>query len=189
MASGDNLTYDEIMRGLHIYMIGVGVQQFFIIVFTGLLIRFQIQYKRENPHPSSLLPLRMVYVLYTVLGLITVRIIFRLVEYSQGYNTGIPTHEVYTFIFESLPMFVAVLLLNFVHPGKVMPGRENNIPGRKQRKRMIKEGLLPGKKGIKTNDESSDTELGLTTGGTVPKLGNSAPKYGVVQGYESYRQT
>lgn len=79
MASGDDLTHDEIMRGLHIYMIGVGVQQAFILAFTALLIRFQILYKRENLDPSTKLPLHLVYTLYAVLTLITVRIIFRIV--------------------------------------------------------------------------------------------------------------
>lgn len=164
MASGDNLTHDEIMRGLHIYMIGVGVQQAFIIAFLGLLIRFQMIYKRENPitTANAKLPLQLVYVLYAVLALITVRIIFRLVEYASGYDTGIPTHEVYTFVFESAPMFFAVLLLNIVHPGRVMPGKENQIPGRKERKQMIKEGLLPGKKGKKLGkSDGSDTEMGM----------------------------
>jgi hypothetical protein len=184
MASGDNLTESEIMRGLHIYMIGVGVQEAFIIAFTGLLIRFQLRFKRESPHPNETLPLRLVYTLYTVLGLITIRIIFRLIEYSSGIDSSIPTHEVFTFVFETLPMFVALLLFNIVHPGRVMPGRENNIPGRKQRKRMIKEGLLPGKKSALT--QGSDTELGLTASSPA-RASYSEPQYGVVEGYESYR--
>lgn len=60
-------------------------------------------------------------------------------------------------------MFVAVLLLNIVHPGRVMPGRENSIPGRKQRKQMIKDGgLLPGKHGKKKGSlDRSDAEFGM----------------------------
>jgi hypothetical protein len=187
MATGDDLTQDEIMRGLHIYMGGVGLQQFFIVIFTALLIRFQIRFKRESPHADQALPLRFLYALYAVLALITIRIIFRLVEYSSGYKTGIPTHEAYTWILETLPMFTAVLLLNIFHPGRVMPGQEGNIAGRKQRKRMIHEGLLPGKKGIPVK-QGSDTELGLTSNASSQgETGYSAPEYGVVQSYESYR--
>lgn len=40
------------------------------------------------------------------------------------------------FILESLPMFIAIALFNIVHPGAVMPGKENNIPGRKERKNL-----------------------------------------------------
>jgi hypothetical protein len=159
MASGDDLTHDEVMRGLHIYMIGVGIQEAFILAFTFLLIRFQLTFSRTSNSP---LVLRLINTLYAVLALITVRIIFRLVEYSAGFETGIPTQEAYAFCFETLPMFVAVLLLNIVHPGAVMPGRENSIPSRKVRKQMIKDGLLPGKRGKKGGDlESSYAELGI----------------------------
>ena len=162
MASGDDLTYDEVMRGLHIYMIGVGIQQIFIIAFTGLLIRFQVLYRRDYPHTSSKLLMYLVYTMYAVLALITVRIIFRLVEYAQGYDSGIPTQEAYTFVLESLPMFVAVLLLSIYHPGHVMPGQKNQISSRKVRKQMIKEGLLPGRRSRKEQDmDSSDAELGI----------------------------
>ena len=167
MASGDDLTHDEVMRGLRIYMIGVGVQQAFIIAFSLLLLRFQVIYQRTHPgssaHTDSVL--HLVYVLYAVLALITVRIIFRLVEYSQGYDSGIPTQEAWTFCFESLPMFVAVLLLNIVHPGRVLPGDENQIPGRKVRKQMIADGLLPsGRRSRKDGKaEDSDVELGAVS--------------------------
>lgn len=189
MASGSNLTYDQIMRGLHIYMGGVGLQQVFIVVFVGLLIHFQRRFKAESPAAHEKLPLHFIYVLYAVLGLITVRIIFRLVEYSSGYDSTIPTHEAFTFIFESLPMFIAVLLLSIFHPGRVMPGKENQIPTRKERKRMIREGVIPPKssKGFAVKS-GSDTELGLTSEQGV-KYGQSAPEYGVNDGYESYRHT
>jgi hypothetical protein len=32
-------------------------------------------------------------------------------------------------------MLLALAMLNVVHPGRIMPGRENDIPGRKDRKR------------------------------------------------------
>jgi hypothetical protein len=160
MASGDELTHDEIMRGLHIYMIGVGVQEAFILAFIALLIRFHVTYARSSQPRTPVL--RLFYVLYAVLALITVRIIFRLVEYSAGFETGIPTQEAYAFMLETLPMFVAVLLLNVVHPGKVMPGDENGVPSRKVRKQMIREGLLPSRRGKKVQDvETSDAELEL----------------------------
>ena len=62
-------------------------------------------------------------------------------------------------------MFVAVLLLNIVHPGRVMPGDENQIPGRKVRKQMIADGLLPsGRRSRKDGKaEDSDVELGAVS--------------------------
>lgn len=31
-------------------------------------------------------------------------------------------------------MLLALLLLNVVHPGRVMPGKESDVPGRRERK-------------------------------------------------------
>jgi hypothetical protein len=33
-------------------------------------------------------------------------------------------------------MLLALYLLNIVHPGQIMAGKESNIPGRKERKQM-----------------------------------------------------
>ena len=51
---------------------GVGLQQFFICCFVGLAIRFQRQMKRDAPPTDQARALRMLYVLYAVLTLITV---------------------------------------------------------------------------------------------------------------------
>jgi len=62
------------------------------------------------------------------------RIIFRLVEYSQGFKSGIPVHEVYQYCLDSAPMLVALVILNVFHPGRVMRGPNNELPSRKERK-------------------------------------------------------
>jgi hypothetical protein len=64
------------------------------------------------------------------------RIIFRLCEYSQGLDSEIPLHEAYQYCLDSLPMLLALVVLNFVHPGRIMPGRASDIPSRKERKKM-----------------------------------------------------
>lgn len=65
------------------------------------------------------------------------RIIFRLCEYSQGLKSTLPNHEAYQYCLDSLPMLVAFVLLNVVHPGRIMPGKESDLPSRKDRKRGI----------------------------------------------------
>jgi hypothetical protein len=64
-----------------------------------------------------------------------IRIIFRLCEYSQGLHSTIPNHEAYQYSLDSLPMFLASVALNIVHPARVMPGSESDLPSRKQRKK------------------------------------------------------
>lgn len=124
------------MAGLHIYMIGVGIQQAFIVLFSAVLVRLHRRLLNEAPRAEVTRATRLLYVVYAALLLITIRIIFRLVEYSSGLDSQIPNHEAYMFILESLPMFIAIALFNVVHPGAVMPGKENNIPGRKERKNL-----------------------------------------------------
>ncbi|KAE8447219.1 hypothetical protein EG329_011050 [Mollisiaceae sp. DMI_Dod_QoI] len=134
-ASGNNQTTAQVLKGLHIYMGGVGIQQAFILLFFVFAFKFHRTYLAESRHTTTAnSPLPLLYTLYTVLILITIRIIFRLCEYSQGLNSKIPNHEAFQYCLDSLPMFLALVLLNIIHPGRVMAGKESNIPGRKERK-------------------------------------------------------
>ena len=52
---------------------GVGLQEVFILCFVGLAIRFQRQMRTETAMQDKPRAYRMLYVVYAVLGLITVR--------------------------------------------------------------------------------------------------------------------
>lgn len=67
-------------------------------------------------------------------GKTKIRIIFRLIEYSSGLNSTIPQHEAYQYCLDSLPMLIASILLNIIHPGRIMPGKESDLPSFKARK-------------------------------------------------------
>ena len=134
-------------------MAGVGFQQLFVLVFFGVAFTFQRTVSREGSRKPGVM--RLLYVEYAVLILITVsslphpsysgnmsliccfyqmRIIFRLVEYSSGFKSSIPDHEAYQYCLDSLPMFTALVLFNIFHPGRIMPGKESDLPSRKERK-------------------------------------------------------
>ena len=87
-------------------------------------------------------------------------------------------------------MFFAVLAFNLVHPGKVMPGKESNIPGRKQRKALMKQ---TGSVGYREVNNHSGTELGLTAGREAYPARAHTPEpiqeTGLVEGYsyDNYR--
>ena len=72
MASGDNVPTSQINRGLHIYMGGVGLQQLFVLCFIGLSYKFQKEMMRDLPKAEQPRVLKLLYVLYAVLTLITV---------------------------------------------------------------------------------------------------------------------
>ncbi|KAF5878265.1 putative rta1 domain-containing protein [Botrytis fragariae] len=135
-ASGDNATSSQILDGLHVYMGGVGIQQFFIFVFLFFAFKFH-QTLRDQSRRSCHTPRQawsLLYALYAVILLITIRIIFRLVEYSQGLKSSIPNHEAFQYSLDSVPMLFALVILNIFHPGRIMADQDSSIPGRKERK-------------------------------------------------------
>lgn len=154
-AAGPHTPRDQVLRGVHIYMGGIGLQQAFIFLFVFLAIKFHRGLLREAQTSKTSQALRLLYVLYAALFLITVRIIFRLVEYSDGIDSTIPNHEAYQYCFDSLPMLVALVLFNIYHPGKIMPGKESDFPSRKERKRLA--------------NQSPETGIALSTGGDAVK--------------------
>ncbi|CAN9107352.1 unnamed protein product [Alternaria alternata] len=133
--------------GKNVYMSGVGVQQLFILIFLGMIVKFHVDVLRlerdgqlRDANGSRRRFARwkwLTYTLYAVLGLITIRIIFRLVEFSAGIdesaNALIGT-EGYALGLDAMPMMLALLLLAAVHPGIVLVGSKSDIPSRKERK-------------------------------------------------------
>ncbi|KAH7229874.1 hypothetical protein BKA60DRAFT_646233 [Fusarium oxysporum] len=103
---------------LHTYMAGIALQQFFIYTSVGLL-------------GNALL---LLYCLYFAVILISARIIFRLIEYSGGLKSSIPRHEAYQYCLDSLLMLIASCVFNIVHPGRVMPGKQGDLPNKAERK-------------------------------------------------------
>ncbi|KAM0141532.1 hypothetical protein ACHAO1_001720 [Botrytis cinerea] len=135
-AASDNASADETLQGLHVYMVGVGIQQFFIFVFLFFAFKFHQTLRsqsRQNVYTSRQ-AWSLLYALYAVILLITIRIIFRLVEYSQGLKSSIPNHEAFQYSLDSVAMLFALVILNIFHPGRIMADSDSSIPGRKARK-------------------------------------------------------
>ena len=115
-------------------MTGIGVQQGVLLAFTGLMITFHVRALREGKtHATSWKPL--IYTLYGALILISIRIIFRLVEFSSGIYGPIPTHESYFYGLEATPMFLALFSLAVIHPGRYLRG-----PGSEFAKPIVTKG-------------------------------------------------
>jgi hypothetical protein len=130
---------DAQKHGKNIYMCGVGIQQGFIVLFTALIVRFQLEVQRLDPLNAGIRAKRWLWVtfaLYAALILITVRIIFRLVEFSAGtgVNNPLPYHEEYALVLDAFPMTLAILILAVVHPGLALKGPESELPSRKEKK-------------------------------------------------------
>ncbi|KAH8684775.1 RTA1 like protein-domain-containing protein [Tricladium varicosporioides] len=136
-----------ILTGIHVYMGGIGFQEFCIILFTAIAVKFYlVMAERERDNASSsgdLLDTRptnwrwLLYVLFATLALITARIIYRIVEFAAGLDPAknrLPYVEAYNFALDALPMLLAVLLLNLVHPGRILQGEGSEFPKGPSRK-------------------------------------------------------
>ena len=137
---------------------GIGLQEFCILIFTSIAIKFSLIMRRQERELASsrhqILDGKpnnwrvLLYVLYASLTLITIRIIFRMVEFASGIDPSknpIPYHEAYFMALDALPMFIAIALMNVVHPGRVLQGEGSEFPKgptrkeKKEAKRIKKE--------------------------------------------------
>ncbi|ODH23742.1 hypothetical protein ACO22_05361 [Paracoccidioides brasiliensis] len=118
---------------------GIGLQELFIILFFIMAGRFQYLMTQLEIHQPQHLPWRRhLYSLYAALVLITIRIIFRLVEYSSGTESGLAISEAAFYCLEAVPMFTGLVLFNVLHPGHVLVGPESEFP--KKVKKSKKDG-------------------------------------------------
>ncbi|KAF1936138.1 hypothetical protein EJ02DRAFT_459765 [Clathrospora elynae] len=172
--------------GKDVYMTGVGVQQLFILLFLALVVRFHfdaLKLERQgllggsNNHDNKAGGARwkwLTYTIYAGLLLITIRIIYRLAEFSGGIDANhnkLPFTEGYALGLDAVPMMLALLLLAIVHPGIVLKGPESKFPSKKERK-AEKKAKKAEKKGRK-NDRGL-----LESAGVMGKAGEW-PRYKV----------
>ncbi|KAJ7654797.1 RTA1 like protein-domain-containing protein [Mycena rosella] len=123
--------------GIHIYMGGIGLQQFFVLGFIGLVVRFHYKMNRLGGSTEWKRPL---YTMYASLALITLRIVFRLIEFSSGLYSPITMHEAPFYCLEATPMFLALLLWNISHPGQVLIGSDSEFPKKVKKSKKSKGG-------------------------------------------------
>ncbi|KAM3074580.1 hypothetical protein ACMFMG_008010 [Clarireedia jacksonii] len=129
---------DTLQNGLHIYTAGVALQEFFIFCFLYLVYTFQRRLKAECARERVVEARRLLWVIYVTLFLISLRILFRIIEFSAGAGTKltdeIRSHEVYQYVLDAMLMFLALVALNILHPGKVLVGSESEFPKKKSKK-------------------------------------------------------
>jgi hypothetical protein len=74
-ATGDKATETEVLRGLHLYMGGVGIQLAFILLFLLFALKFHrilLQSNTGTPAAKSRRATVLLYILYVVLAFIIV---------------------------------------------------------------------------------------------------------------------
>ncbi|KAF4975492.1 hypothetical protein FZEAL_7723 [Fusarium zealandicum] len=148
-------------KAVHIYMGGIGLQELFIVLFVGLCIQFQRKMHRLEGAGKGAKGFvtsssgMLLCALYFSLAMISVRIIYRLIEFSggMGQDNSLITNEAYFYALEAVPMLLAVLAFNVVHPGRIMTGPRSDMPGLVS---MIKHKFGKGKKLLNDRSDSDD---------------------------------
>lgn len=117
MASGNS---SSINTGKTIVVAGLIVQVIFfgLFVLAGALFHFRMHNSPTTKCSGTPWRKHMLS-LYIVSILIFVRSIVRVVEYVQGYDGYIMTHEAFLYIFDALVMFCATVVMNWIHPSEV----------------------------------------------------------------------
>ena len=137
-------------------MFAIGLQQVVTIVFSLHVVAFHIKMVKDQRLDSSLQSkaIAVLYAIYVCLILISVsliciahrclqladvhdfqiRKIFRIFEYRNGLKRTIPNHEAYIYILDSLPMLLAHILFNVVHPGRIISVEKSATSTEKGRK-------------------------------------------------------
>lgn len=87
-------------------------------------------------------------------------------------------------------MLSALVLLNIVHPGQIMPGKESDLPSRKQRKAIGKKNVRGRMASHLPLHEPSNVQIAeppaqVEKSSTYPKNDETTISYGYVRDYES----
>ena len=116
---------------------GVGLQQLFISVFICIALRFHQKVRTiENSRSASWLPLLRTE--YFALLCITIRNIYRIIEFSEGYDGSIAKAEAAFYVLDAAPMVIATFLFNVFHPGRTLVGPDSEFPKKNKKNRKGK---------------------------------------------------
>ncbi|KAF3180970.1 hypothetical protein EYR41_003355 [Orbilia oligospora] len=181
--------------GLNIYMGGIGFQLFWILIFSVFAWRFRVKAVNERNQGNGIHRdsswKRLLIILYFTLLMITIRIIFRLVEFSAGsLDTKLTMTEWYFYVLEATPMATACLTWNIFHPSRFLVGPDSEFPRltRKEKKaiKAEKKRAKEEKKYAKKEDKQRHKEW-KKEDKRMRRRGTNELEMGPLQGSQTYR--
>jgi SNF family Na+-dependent transporter len=112
---------EALQVGAKIIIVGLFVQLIFFGFFIVIAIKFDISISKVPTAQAQTHTLwkRHMWALYIGSLLVMVRSVFRAVEYLQGFDGYLLSHEAYLYIFDAVLMLLVMALFNFVHPSEV----------------------------------------------------------------------
>ena len=119
MASG---SISAMKTGEHIIIGGLVVQ---LLFFGCFMVTSAVFHVRMCNQPTSAVLTRsipwerQIYALYGSSLLILIRSVFRLIEYAQGNNGYLISHEAFLYIFDATLMLATMVLSAWIHPSEI----------------------------------------------------------------------
>ncbi|KAH8426782.1 RTA1 domain-containing protein [Aspergillus melleus] len=129
MASG---TISAMHTGEKITIVGLCIQLLFFSVFIITSTIFHWRIYKQPTRMSLQGALKswkqtswetIMVVLYASSVLILIRSIFRLIEYAQGNNGYLISHEVFMYVFDAMLMFFTMVVMSTYHPSELLGKR------------------------------------------------------------------
>lgn len=138
MSANPRGTPESLRKALNIYMGGIALQEVFIIFFVCLAIKFQLEVRKLTHLKSTKSAKSLTLALYFSLSMVSIRIFYRLAEFSKGsLENPLTTKEAYFFVLEAAPMFLASAVFVVVHPGAIITGPGSEMPTLRSRIRAM----------------------------------------------------
>jgi hypothetical protein len=101
---------------------GLGIQVVFFGVFIIVAGIFNYRLRVIAPLRSKELYVpwqSYLFILYGASLLIMIRSVFRIIAYAIGQDGYLLDHEVFLYIFDAMPMLLAMVLFNVYHPSRI----------------------------------------------------------------------
>jgi hypothetical protein len=110
---------DTMEMGRKLLLVGLFLQLFFFGAFTVLTARLYAAPHYGFRHAKAWRPLFAT--LFITIALLTIRNIFRVVEFVQGFDGYLASHEVYFYVFDCIPILLCTLLFTQYFYGLYLP--------------------------------------------------------------------
>lgn len=124
LGGGGMQTVDSMRNiGQKILVVGLIVQLIFFGFFLYVSVAFQRRLSKANLNIIRGPWRRLLHILFLVSALVIGRCVFRIIENIGGTDGYLSSHEVYMYIFDTIPMFFVQAIFHFVHPGKILVGK------------------------------------------------------------------
>jgi hypothetical protein len=110
----------SVKAGVRILLIGLGLQTASYVLFIVLVWHAHRKIIRDGMTMGSEPWWKIIWILYFSSVFIMIRCIYRLIELAQGNGGYLLTHEIYFYVFDSLPLLIAISVYIPFWPSKYL---------------------------------------------------------------------